>query len=54
MSLSAFFYLVSVVGAYQLGAYTASHPGAVNLWCREMYSWINRQCHSERWNKRGS
>ena len=50
MSLSALFYLISVVGAYQLGAYTARHPGALQQRCQELWAWINQQRRSDRRN----
>ena len=50
MSFSAFFYLVSVVGAYQLGAYNSSHPGALIQCGRDIWSWIIKQGNSHRRN----
>jgi hypothetical protein len=48
MSVSALFYLVSVVGAYQVGAYNVRHPDAFRLWGKELWSWIDKQRHSNR------
>lgn len=48
MSFSAFLYLVSVVAAYQLGAYNARHPHFVNRLIKELWAWMNKQGQSDR------
>lgn len=48
MSISAFFYLVSTVAAYQLGAYSARHPDFVTRLVKELWAWRNNQGQSDR------
>jgi len=48
MSFSAFFYLVSVVAAYQLGGYNARHPHALPRCVKELWAWMNKLGQSNR------
>jgi hypothetical protein len=42
MSLSAVFYLISVIGAYKLGVIMCRDPETVSRWCKTVWGWMNK------------